>query len=104
MNMIMNKEQHASKDYYADFIVTLLKNYELKQCGPREIHSLRHDIRNVVINANIAKVDIHDLFPITVNCGSGIYLKLYQNGEVYLFGNNHVSYLHGEFGDDDIWL
>lgn len=95
--IVMHDPIFISSDYYVKMLLNIANKYELEQCDQKTISSLREDIMHVVIDAKVNQRNISELFPIDIDCGNNIRLKIYQNGEIYKHDNGNISYLHGKY-------
>ena len=91
--IVMHDPIFISSNYYVKMLLNIVNKYELEQCDQKTISSLREDIMHAVIDAR----NISELFPIDIDCGNNIRLKIYQNGEIYKHDNGNISYLPGKY-------
>ena len=96
-----NEFPKYTKQYFRKYLIKLLTDkykFEVMNASNRE--SIVTEINAINKLATEYNVDIHDIFPIIVDCGAGIRVKFYQNGDVYLYGDNGcVACLHESVED-----
>lgn len=91
-----------SKEDFANIANSIIGKYIASDISPSLIEEIRDELYNPIMECKEKNIDIHDLFPFTFDCGCKTIVKLYQNGEVYIHGITHISYLYKSYDSESI--
>ena len=80
---------------FENMLNELIKNTD-EIYSEQTVWAIRENIRTITEHARIEKVDISDLFPLTIVIGD-ITLKFFQSGDVYSHNLVYITRLYGEF-------